>query len=566
MKNTLTYIKIGFAIIALILFLIATTYLAGFIFLLISKTNPFKADLYTYYQYWHHYYHVDVFYQKRLHIAGILSIMITLGIPLVLFISSKNSAEKLKLGQASNTFGSATWADKKDLVKMGAYDKQSGIPSALDTQGKLLYFPLKNKLTLSPQGGGKTTCSSIPMLLSYNGPVFVFDVKGELWATTARYRTEAMGRKVIVIDPYRLRQQKDFKENRPKNLLKEHYFNPFDWIPENQFERDRMINAFAASFVINDTGGSALHFNENARILIRGYIDYMMKVLPKEERRLETLFNLLSEHQADAAATFQEMSLMQGRAAAASNQINRVGSDERGSILSTSYRQIDWMSDSNMQRILSKSNFKLTEFLEGNMDIFIILPEDQVKEQSRLVRMLMSLLMSMIIQVNPAKLPQQKMLFLLEELAQLGYCPDVEQAIEVLRGRGVVVWTVFQTLSQIELFSKPDLFKSAAIKQIFTIDDVKTMEWIQTLSGKKTVITQSYSTNTGDTHQKMELFTGNRSTGKSESYQEIGVDLIPINEIREMPYEQQLIFIQGEKPIKCKKLFYFHHEIFKNKY
>ncbi len=51
--------------------------------------------------------------------------------------------------------------------------------------------------------------------------------------------------------------------------------------------------------------------------------------------------------------------------------------------------------------------------------------------------------------------------------------------------RGVVVWSVFQTLSQIELFEKPDLFKGAPLKQIFTNDDTKTMEWIQTLGGKK---------------------------------------------------------------------------------
>jgi len=160
----------------------------------------------------------------------------------------------------------------------------------------------------------------------------------------------------------------------------------------------------------------------------------------------------------------------------------------------------------------------------------------------------------------------QKIVFLLEELAQLGYCPDVEQCIEVLRARGVVVWSVFQTLSQIELFEKPDLFKGAPLKQIFTNDDTKTMEWIQTLGGKKTILTKTYSTNSGDSRQKMQTFGGTLSKGEGESIHETGVDLIALNEIRELPKDEQLVFLHGSKPISCKKVRYFEYEDFIGKF
>ncbi len=81
----------------------------------------------------------------------------------------------------------------------------------LMTSGKTLYLPLCNKLTISPPGGGKTTASSIPLLLSHKGPVFVFDIRGELWAVTARYRAETLGRQVIVIDPFGVTKGKDFQ-------------------------------------------------------------------------------------------------------------------------------------------------------------------------------------------------------------------------------------------------------------------------------------------------------------------------------------------------------------------
>ena len=472
--------------------------------------------------------------------------------------------ENVNVDQTSGNFGTACYASKKDLARLNAYDAENGPFIGIDDNAKPIYLPLYNKLTISPPGGGKTTSSSIPILLTHNGPVFVFDIKGELWAVTARYRAEVLGRHIVVIDPFGVTKGNDFRRGKSASLLHEYHLNPFDWIPEDKKQRDRMINAFAASFVINE-GGSATHFDENAKILIRGYIDYMMS-LDISERRLLTLYQLMSENIEEAQHTFEQMGQMDGRAGAAANQINRVGPDERGSILSTSYRQIDWMGDSNIQETLSASNFDLRDFLKGNMDIFVVLPEDQVKEHSRLFRMIMSLLMSMIVQANPSDLPKKKMIFLLEELAQLGASPDVEQCIEVMRIRGVIVWTVFQALKQIELFSKPDLFLSVPLKQIFTNDDVHTMQWIQTLGGKKTVLTKTLSTNKGGSRQKMQTFGGSVSSGEGESIHETGVDLIQINEIRELSKDEQFVFLQGTKPIRCKKVRYFEHAEFSGKF
>ncbi len=493
---------------------------------------------------------------------GILAIFLSL---LRQKLKSLAFNEAATVDETSGQFGTAAWATKKDFVQLNAYQSDNGIFIGTDFDGKALYLPLCNKLTISPPGGGKTTASSIPLLLSHSGPVFVFDIRGELWAVTARYRTETLGRQVIVIDPFGVTKGKDFQQGKPEILLKIYTVNPFDWIPEDKKQRDRMMNAFAASFVINE-GGFATHFDENAKILIRGYIDYIMSAKPATERGLPMLYQLMSESIDEAKMTFEDMAGLQGRAGAAANQISRVGADERGSILSTSYRQIDWMGDSNIQETLSKSNFNLADFLAGNMDIFVVLPEDQVKEHNRLVRMLMALLMSQIVQANPSELPKQKIVFLLEELAQLGYCPDVEQCIEVLRARSVVVWSVFQTLSQIELFEKPDLFKGAPLKQIFTNDDTKTMEWIQTLGGKKTILTKTLSTNSGDSRQKMQTFGGTLSKGEGESIHETGVDLIALNEIRELPKDEQLVFLHGTKPIRCKKVRYFEHQGFTGKF
>jgi type IV secretion system protein VirD4 len=479
------------------------------------------------------------------------------------YVKKKQFDGATETDETTGNFGTASYANAKDLRLLNAYDINNG-PFIGVFDDRAIYLPLYNKLTISPPGGGKTTSSSIPILLTHDGPVFAFDIKGELWAVTARYRKEVLGREIVVIDPFAVTKSEDFKQGKPMSLLNDYHLNPFDWIPEEKKQRDRMINAFASSFVINE-GGFATHFDENAKILIRGYIDYMMS-LEKDKRSLPFLYHLMSEEIEDAKSTFDQMALLEGRAGAAANQIKRVGVDERGSILSTSYRQIDWMGDSNIQETLAQSNFDLRDFLKGKMDIFIVLPEDQVKEHNRLFRMVMSLLMSMIVQARPSELPKKKMLFLLEELAQLGASPDVEQCIEVMRIRGVIVWTVFQALKQIEMFNKPDLFLSVPLKQVFTNDDVETMRWIQNLGGKKTILTKTLSAIKGDLHRKMQVFGGSVSSGEGESIHETGVDLVQLNEIRELSKNEQFVFLHGAKPIRCKKVRYFEHTDFAGKY
>jgi hypothetical protein len=121
-------------------------------------------------------------------------------------IKAKQFDESTKTDQTSGNYGTAAWANKKELEKKGMYNRSNGLLIGVDNNGDSLYVPICNKLTISPPGGGKTTSSSIPVLLEHDGPVFAFDIKGELWAVTARYRAEILKRNVVTIDPFGTRQ------------------------------------------------------------------------------------------------------------------------------------------------------------------------------------------------------------------------------------------------------------------------------------------------------------------------------------------------------------------------
>jgi type IV secretory pathway TraG/TraD family ATPase VirD4 len=57
-------------------------------------------------------------------------------------------------------------------------------------------------LVVAPPGRGKSRCIALPILLDYLGPVFVLDIKGELFRTAAGRRCLRSGRSVILIDPF----------------------------------------------------------------------------------------------------------------------------------------------------------------------------------------------------------------------------------------------------------------------------------------------------------------------------------------------------------------------------
>jgi type IV secretion system protein VirD4 len=392
-------------------------------------------------------------------------------------------------------------------------------------------------------------------------------VRGELWAVTSRFRFNGFKkhRKVIAIDPFKILQQAEFQFNKPRELFRVWTINPLDYISDETLQRQRDINNLVSSLVIRE-GKQHTHWDDNAEILLGGMIDFILKTEKPENIHLTTLYQHFIKDENSINSLLNEMYQSGGMAQAAAAQLLKTDKEERGSIYSSTFRQIKWLMDENMQATFKQSNFDLRDFLKGDMDIFVVLPEDQIIFHQRVFRMLFATVTNLLSKAPTSELPQKEILFLLDELGQLGYCKDVERAIEILRARRSVIWAFFQSLGQIKLYEKPDIFLNAKIKQIFEIDDVETMQWLQSLIGKETILLESKSHNTSNSKQKSQIFGGSVSKGDSENIQETGVDLMPINEIRELPSDEQLVIIRGEKIIRCKKLFYYEEPYFEERF
>jgi type IV secretion system protein VirD4 len=390
--------------------------------------------------------------------------------------------------------------------------------------------------------------------------MFCFDPKGELWAVTAKQRAFGFGRtrKVYTIDPFQVILKNELSKDKPRELRRICKVNPLDYISDDQRLRDRQLTNIAQSCVVRDEKAHSQHWFDYAEIFIKGLIEYILDNEEAQRINLLTVREYLLKNKKHMSILIDAMQKHGGKhAKATAAMMQNISDEEKGSIWSTTYRQLSWAIDENAMMTFNDSNIDLRDFIKGDMDIFVILPEDQIHEHSRVIRLIFTSIINILSQTKSSDLPETKFLFILDELGQLGASQDIQRAIEILRYKQVIIWAVFQNLGQINLYQKPESFKEAPLKQFFSTDDVNTMEWIQKLAGQKTVNVNSLSHNTNLGSQPTNLLNSNISTGDNISVQETGVPLLHINQIREMNQDFQFVFVKGIRPIMCKRIFYY---------
>ncbi|MDA0911014.1 MAG: type IV secretory system conjugative DNA transfer family protein [Proteobacteria bacterium] len=454
----------------------------------------------------------------------------------------------------SKKLGDAQLATSLEITKYGLR-AENGTLVGKDEKG-YLRAKLTDRLILAYRGGGKSSSLLIPLIIDeMHTNKLITDIKGELVAVTAKKALEA-GRNVYVIDPFSVVKELGVD-------IKVSGFNPLAQIKlDDPLSRDRAVSAMVSAL---NSGSSQAesetesHFSENAQTLLEGLLDYYLdtSTTPTLPDFHDYLMDIVADREGELS---DELNSGTFKSRAAYALINGTGPNERGSMKSTAYRQLQFLRSENLRNCFREDEVDIAEFVEGDCDIYVVLPEDMVKAHSRMVRLVMGLVKAKIVETSIHKI-KKNYCFVLDELGQFGYCPDVEQIIATLRGRGVKVWASFQTLGQINQYKDKATFKSMPVKHFFSSDDVETLEWIQKLGGKTTVLSENVSRNMGQNARQLM-----KSGSESFSVSEQATDLLKFNTIRELPFDEQLVFIHGMKPIRCKKAFYFKEALYKGKF
>jgi type IV secretion system protein VirD4 len=154
----------------------------------------------------------------------------------------------------------------------------------------------------------------------------------------------------------------------------------------------------------------------------------------------------------------------------------------RPCIRTTACTYVKALGSSAVADCLGPSTFNLRDVVAGvPMTIYLVIPPDKLTSHRGLLRLWIGTLLTAM--SRRRRIPRQRTLFILDECSALGTLDSLRQAITLLRGSGVQVWTFWQDLGQLKLRYPQDwgtmLNNSAVLQGFGWTNPQMAREWAQ---------------------------------------------------------------------------------------
>lgn len=551
------WIKVFLWLLVFALASVAAIYLAGGLFLLLSKTNPMKATFGTFYQYWF-YYHTDPAYQKHLNVAAIIAAVLAYGTPLVLYA--------LAVQKHRSLHGDARFARPDEIQQSGLLGTKGVIVGKW--RGRFLMFGGQQFVLLAaPTRSGKGVGVIIPNLLNYPDSVVVLDIKQENYNLTAGFRAKH-GQKVYLFNPF----AEDFRTAR---------YNPLGYVRDGEF---RVGDLIAIGEVFFPSGGRDSFFDDQARNLFVGLGLYLCETpdLPRTVGEMlrqssgkgqpvkDYLQGIIKarNHEVDEEGEVIGEKVWDGKGPKplspecvdAINRFTSTSDNTLSSILASFNAPLGIWANPIVDAATSTNDFDLREVRKQRMSIYVGITPDHLAEAGRLV----NLLFSQLINLNTKELPQDnpalkyQCLLLMDEFTSIGRVGIIAKAVSYMAGYNMRLLTIIQTPSQVEDDAPAGygrqgartLITNHACQVLYAPRDQKDANEYSEMLGYETVKAKSTSRQAG-------------RSGEGQSLSDQRRALLLPQEIKEIGQWKEIIIIENTKPILCEKIKYFEDPVFK---
>ena len=522
--------------------LLGAQYLAGFLFLQWLRADPRTATPMTVASY--AYYHggrEDV--RRKLWItsgAGLVSVLI----PLLLVLRPRTPA----------LHGDAKFSTRAQVRRAGLFSPGGIILARLGR--RLLRLPGQQGVAVIARSrSGKGAGIVIPNLFEWPDSLICVDPKRENYTITAGHRARE-GHAVFLFDP--------FSETR--NTAR---WNPLGYIPDDPALRINGLQRIS-DMLYQENPGVDPFWTASARTLFLGIGLYVFETpsLPK------TIGEILRQGMASDDEGFGAhwKRLIEGRNSGKyplSPECVRALCDvidlapvTASSIRKTFTSRLDLWLNPILDWATSGNDFDLRELRSKRISIYVgVLPEDLHR-----LRPVLSLFFQQAIALQTRQLPEHnpelvyQVMFLLDEFTSLGKIPIIAEAIGLMGGYNIRVVLAVQARSQLrEVYgvnAAETILRNLAARVVFGADEYSDAREISEELGTITVKTRSVSKPAYD------LF-GKSQRSRSVSVSEQRRPLMLPQEVQAMRSDEAIVFYEGIRPVRCKKIRYFSDRRFK---
>lgn len=403
-------------------------------------------------------------------------------------------------------------------------------------------FGSSHGIVFAGSGGFKTTSVTIPTALKWGGGLVVLDPSSEVAPMVSEHRRQA-GRKVIVLDP----------------TASGVGFNALDWIGRHGNTKEEDIVA-VATWIMTDNARTASARDDFFRasamqlltaliadVCLSGHTDEKDQTLrqvranlsepePKLRARLTKIYEgSESEFVKENVSVFVNMT-----------------PETFSGVYANAVKETHWLSYTNYAALVSGDSFSTANLAEGGTDIFIALDLKVLEAHPGLARVVIGSLLNAIYNRNGDV--KGRTLFLLDEVARLGYLRILETARDAGRKYGITLTLIFQSLGQMrEAYGGRDAtskwFESASWISFSAINDPDTADYISKRCGDTTVEVDQTSRS-----------SGMKGSSRSRSKQLSRRPLILPHEVLRMRADEQIVFTSGNAPLRCGRAVWFRRE------
>lgn len=413
--------------------------------------------------------------------------------------------------------------------------------------------------TFSRSGGGKGVSCLLPNLLSYRGSVVVIDPKCENFRHSSAIRRDRMGHHVVRLDPAGLGGAGGAS------------FNPLDFIDANAPDFVDQCRDLANMLVVRQGTEHEPFWNDAAEMVLTAFIIFTCACSRTPgERNLETVRLIVSDRDKyDRAVDAMRRSAnpvvqQQG------GQLTWLVDKELGSVLTNVQRQTAWMASAAVAACLTTSSFDPRKLRsDGNVSVYLVIPAERMTTWAPLMRLWVGSFLRILMRDGADE--RRKVLFLLDEIAQLGRMQALEDAASVARGFGIRLWFIFQSMKQVEACygEKAGVILDNIATMIFFAlgNALETAEIIARRIGDETI--RVYTPNSGSSHgtgtQTMHPGSSvNKSVNHGINVNQTARKLLFPDEILRLPEDLAIVFHKNMPVILSRLVRYYNAPEFRS--
>ena len=451
------------------------------------------------------------------------------------------SVLRAREAQNVDTYGSARWADERDIRNAGLFDPDGVILGKRD-HAYLRHDGPEHVLCFAPTRSGKGVGLVIPSLLTWPGSAIVHDIKGENWQLTSGFR--AKHGRALLFDP--------------TNATSSAY-NPLLEVRRGEWEVRDVQNI--ADILVDPEGSleKRNHWEKTSHALLVGTILHVLYA--EADKTLAGVARFLSDPRHPIETTLETMKTTahfgntgpHPVVAGAARELLNKSPNERSGVLSTAMSFLSLYRDPVVAKVTRRCDWRIEDLVQGTdpVTLYLVVPPSDINRTKPLIRLILNQIGRRLTEDLAGRDPKHRLLLMLDEFPALGRLDFFESALAFMAGYGIKSFLIAQSLNQIEKAYGPNnsILDNCHVRVSFATNDERTAKRVSDALGTATEM------------RAMKNYAGHRLSPwlghLMVSRQETPRPLLTPGEVMQLPPTDEIVMVAGTPPIRAQKARYF---------